>query len=58
MQMFPSNHVIVGDEAGVLWSIDLVRTRLTRSIGMMIPDVMDEIKVSLQDCIPVGDGGE
>ena len=56
--MFPGSHVLGDETLRDPWSVDLVRTRLTRSIGLLLPDVMDEIKVVVQDHIPVSGEGE
>lgn len=36
--------------------IDLIRNRLTRALGTLLPDIQDEIAVAFNDYIPATDG--
>ncbi|RDX48972.1 cytochrome P450 [Lentinus brumalis] len=55
MNAFPSYHVTGKELWENTWLHDLILKDLTRSIGAMLPDLIDELEVAAQEFLP-GDG--
>ena len=58
MQVFPMHHVTGRELQENTWLHEVIQTRLTRNIGALLPDIMDELILAVEDCIPVKDEGE
>ncbi|KAI0800572.1 cytochrome P450 [Fomes fomentarius] len=54
--VFPSGYCINHPEWDEHWEVEIIRGRLTRSIGAVIPNVADEQPVALSATIPASDG--